>query len=109
MASAREWMLILAGDRAPVDPRPYRVTQKVSPRVFLVEADAIEELRALEGMRAVLGPGENADDELRRELTPTELLFIDAFAQRARAKVRPGEGLSWDSEGFLPPDPPEKV
>lgn len=108
MASTREFMLILAADRVPVNPRLYRVTQKVSPRVFLVEADAIEELRALKGVRAVLGLGENADDDLRRDLTPTELLFIDAFAQRARPKVRPGEGLSWDSEGFLPPDPPEK-
>lgn len=102
-------MLILAGDRRSGDRAlPYRVTQQVSGRVVIVQAAAKEELRALEGVRAVLEPGEVLADEIRGELTPSEALFVDAYAQRGRPKVRPGDGLSWDAEGFLPPDPPKK-
>lgn len=105
----REWMLIFSGDRRSADRvLPYRVTQKVSARVVIVQAAAKEELLGLEGVRAVLEPGETVAEEIRGELTPSEALFVDAYAQRARPKVRPGDGLSWDAEGFLPPDPPKK-
>ncbi len=41
-------------------------------------------------------------------LSPAELLFVDAWRARLDegAKVRPGDGLSWDTTGFQPPDPP---
>ena len=85
--------------------------QKVSPRVVIVEpaGDATkEELQTMTGVKAVLEPGERLGADLRGTLTDTEALFVDAFAQRARHKERPGEGLDWDAEGFLPPDPPLK-
>ena len=86
----------------------FRVPQRVSPRVFLVSGAARDDLQALEGVLAVLEPGATLPDELRRTLTESETLFADAFARRAETKQRPGEGLSWDAEGFEPPDPPHR-
>ena len=89
----------------------YRVTQKVSPRVLLVQPAAgatKEELQALGGVDSVLEPGESPAAGIRGTLTDTEALFADAFAQRSRTKQRAGDGLAWDAEGFLPPDPPKR-
>lgn len=85
--------------------------QKVSPRVMIVEPAgnaAKEELQAMNGVDAVLAPGEVPADDIRGTLTQTEALFVDAYAQRSRHKERLGDGLDWDAEGFLPPDPPLK-
>jgi hypothetical protein len=112
MPELRELMLILGADRSADDsPERYRVTQTVSPRVVIVEpaADATkEELQTMNGVQAVLDPGESAALDVRRTLSDTEALFVDAYAQRGRSKQRPGEGLDWDAEGFLPPDPQRK-
>jgi len=89
----------------------YRVTQRVSPRVMIVEpaVDVTKEhLQATDGIATVLEPGESADAATRQALTATEALFVDAYAQRFRHKERPGDGVSWDAPGFLPPDSPTK-
>lgn len=111
MPDRSELMLILGADRS-VDAPPglYRVTQKVSSRVVIVESGdtAKEELQAMDGVDAVLEPGERPAGHIRGTLTETEALFVDAYSHRARPKERLGDGLNWDAEGFLPPDPPPK-
>jgi hypothetical protein len=85
----------------------YRVTQQVSPRVFVIQRPADPAtLRALPG---VLGVAEGrVPAELLSDLDETETLFAQAWSERAsmRSKQRPGEGLPWDAPGFTPPDPP---
>ena len=84
----------------------YRITQRASPRVLIVEGanGAVkDELQRIEGVKAVLEPGERPPSELRRSLSAAELIFVDAYAQRGASKSRPGDGLAWDTEGFLPP------
>lgn len=106
-------MLILDADSQERSaPERYRVTQRVSPRVVIVEPSVDltkEQLQATSGVTAVFEPGERPDAAVRGALTDTEALFVDAYAQRGRPKARPGDGLSWDAEGFLPPDPPPKT
>ncbi|HEX6368607.1 MAG TPA: hypothetical protein VF006_06735 [Longimicrobium sp.] len=103
-----ELILIFSTD-AGGDPRGrYRVTQRFSPRVVIVEAGDMtkEALRSENGVLAVLGPGDDVADDVRRTLTPTEALAVDACTERSRRKERPGDGLSWEAGGFVPPDPP---
>lgn len=111
MTERREVMLVLRLGHSS-DPRGrYRVTQKVSPRVVTVEMVAgasREELRGMDGVQAVLGAGESLAPDVAATLTPGEALFVQAYTQRARHKDRPGDGLNWGAEGFLPPDPPRK-
>ena len=110
MAERRELMLILGADHSAGNSRErYRVTQQVSPRVVIVELagdSTKEELQTMKGVDAVLEQGAPIPDDVRRTLTGTEALFVDAYAQRARNKERPSEGLDWDAKGLLPPDPP---
>jgi hypothetical protein len=105
-------MLILAPDQSPRESLGrYRVTQRVSPRIVIVEpaADATkEEMQAMSGVDAVLEPGESPTGDIHNSLSDTEALFVNAYTQRTRIKQRPGEGLDWDAKGFLPPDPPPK-
>ena len=111
---AREFLLVLgSGPSAHDASGRCRVTQKVSPRVMLVEATSGEptgdlkaELEALPGVDAILTPGDSPGEEWIASLTRAEALFVQAFLRRSRPKERPGEGLDWDAEGFLPPDPP---
>ena len=89
----------------------YRVIQQVSPRVVIVEpTDEVtkEDVRNMNGIEAVIEPGESLAADRGGALTDTEELFVKAYAQRSPHKERPGEGLEWDAEGFLPPDPPPK-
>ena len=109
MSELRDLLLILHADHSGDAPEGYRETQRLSPRVVIVESHddaAKEKLRTMNGVDLVLEPGENPPAEVRETLTDTEKLFVDAHAQRSRQKERPGEGLSWGSKGFLPPDPP---
>ena len=103
-------MLILRAAHSVDDPgERYHVTQKVSARVWIVQLDddvTKEELQMLDGVAAVLEPGEGLADDVRGKLTNSELIFVDAYALRSRPKQRLGEGLDWDAEGFLPPDTP---
>lgn len=106
-------MLILGAEHSVGDSTGgrYRVSQQVSPRVVIVELanDATkEELQMMSDVEAVFEPGERPSDDLVGTLTETEVLFVEAYTQQTKPKERPGEGLDWDAEGFLPPDPPVK-
>lgn len=107
MSDPHELLLVLDARRSSANVlREYRVTQQASPRVMLVEGgddSAKQALQTLDGVDAVLEPGEAPSTDLRRELTDAELVFVDAYTQRSRPKKRKGEGLDWDAEGFLPP------
>jgi hypothetical protein len=110
MPEGRELLLILDAHQPSTNLlQRYRVTQKASPRVVIVEGgddSTKEELQTIEGVEVVLEPGERPSSDVRGALSDAELLFVDAYAQRARPKKRQGEGLNWDAEGFLPPDKP---
>jgi hypothetical protein len=112
MPERRDLILILGADHSAGDlGENYRVTQRLSPRVVIVEPSGDttkEKLQTMKGVDAVLEPGESLAGDVRSTLTDTEALFVDAYAQRSRHKKRLGEGLDWDAEGFLPPDPPTK-
>ena len=110
MVPQREWMLIFKSnyDGAPAH-EGYRVTQRASPRVAIIEAaggTTKEELQRLSGVRAVLQPGEAPSASVRAGLTESERLFVEAYLERFRPKSRIGENRNWDADGFLPPDPP---
>lgn len=111
MQELRDLILILGPGHSADSRGAYRVTQRVSPRVVIIEPSGDttkEELQKMNGVDAVLEPGESLTGDVRGTLTDTEALFVDAFAQRSRHKERLGEGLNWDAEGFLTPDPPLK-
>jgi hypothetical protein len=111
MPERRDLILILGPGHSVDHSRGgYRVTQSVSPRVMIVEPSADttkEELQTMNGVDAVLEPGESLAGDVRTTLNDTEALFVDGYAQRS-PKERLGEGLNWDAAGFLPPDPPTK-
>ena len=108
----RDLMLIFRTDHSADEKRGcYRVTQKVSPRVVIVEpAGGVtkEELQTVKGVDAVLEPGEKPGEDVRATLTDSEALFVEAYAQRSPNGGRLGDGLAWDADGFPPPDLPLK-
>ena len=81
------------------------VTQTLPPRFALV----VDHKDASSLQRSdVLGVYEERFDGPRDTLTVAENAFVSAWESRRRPKERLGEGLSWDSPGFLPPDPPKR-
>ena len=85
-----------------------RVVSALPPRLLVVEADeqVAQELRVLPGVDDVISGMHNIPSS---SLNESEQLFVQAW-QRSRHlddKQRPGEGLNWDAEGFLPPDHPD--
>lgn len=103
-----ELLLILSGDAGGEPDARYRVTQQLSPRVVIVEAGDLSKdvLRSETGVLAVLEAGDAVAADVRRTLTAAEAIAVDAYTERSRQKRRPGDGLSWEAEGFVPPDPP---
>lgn len=81
------------------------VTQVLPPRLAIVQADRETTARAAR-IEGVLGVYDDAVPEVPPDLTPSERVFVSAWEARRQPKTRPGEGLSWDAPGFLPPDPP---
>jgi hypothetical protein len=82
------------------------VTHVLAPRLVLVKSgvDAAV-LRSLPGVRSVYT--DDVPAGVRFALTPSELLFVDGWGIRRHGKAhRLGQGLPWDTPGFLPPDPP---
>lgn len=105
-------MLILGESHTQDDSHGrYRVTQKVSPRVMIIELTGDttkEQLQTMPGVDAILEPGESLASEISGNLSPIEAAFVAAYTQRSRPKTRQGDGLNWDAEGFVPPDLPSK-
>ena len=85
-----------------------RVVSALPPRLLVVEADeqVAQDLRALPGVDDVISGTNNI---LPSSLNDSEQLFVQAWQQSRHLddKARPGEGLSWDAEGFTAPDQPD--
>jgi len=107
---AREFLVILESHQADNALSRLRavadVTQVLAPRLALIRADR-NILTAAARIEGVLEIREDSLPEHLPDFTPAERLFISAWETR-RPKARPGEGLSWDAPGFLPPDPPRR-
>lgn len=107
----REFLVLLALNDAgaAADVRQHcRVVSALPPRLLVVEADE----RVAHGLRALPGVANVIDATagiLPDSLNETERLFTQAWQQgrQMQDKQRPGDGLNWDAEGFLPPDRPD--
>lgn len=80
------------------------VTQVLAPRLALIRADPEAVARAA-GIQGVLGVYDD-HPEVPPDLTPSERVFVSSWEARRQPKARPGNGLPWDTPGFLPPDSP---
>jgi hypothetical protein len=80
------------------------VTQVLPPRLVLIRADSGVRERLI-GIAGVMGVYNVTPPGLPSDLTRMERVFISAWEARQR-KSRPGEGLPWDSPGFVAPDAP---
>jgi hypothetical protein len=109
-----ELLIILknAGDEALQYMKTnHRVLHLISPRVMVIqrpEGDHALNLRDVSNVEATIEPGDEVPVEILQDLNETEALSARAWTHRAKPKTRPGEGLSWDAPGFVPPDPPTK-
>ena len=88
----------------------FTVSQVASRRLLILRAGAgeSEQVETVEGVQAVF---ENqVPEKISTEMDLTEKLFVRAWIMRQeyQRKVRPGEGLPWDSEGFEAPDLPQE-
>jgi hypothetical protein len=87
----------------------WTVLQKASPRVLVLAGapNTIPEVSAVKGVTALID--HELPKSLTSTLTPPEILFISAWLlrQNRASKQRRGDGLDWDTEGLLPPDPPK--
>lgn len=108
----REFLVILHRDSAPealaaLSAR-FRVTQAASPRMVVVETGPGQHPPSvsLPGVLAVTDGW--LDPEVAETFDETERLFATAWTSRMTGppKHRRGDGLSWDAQGFAPPDPP---
>jgi hypothetical protein len=82
------------------------VTQRLPPRLAIVQGDegALARLRDVSGIVVVTSG--DVPDQLSSGLSESERLFAHGWVLGRSPKQRPGDGLAWDAEGFLPPDRP---
>ena len=106
MAESPDRLIILEPGRVP--PAGARISQRVSSRVLVLPADAAAWLTAADGVLAVLAPGDPFPHAARAGLSRAELIFVEAYLRKSQPKTRAGEGLAWDAEGFVPPDPTKR-
>jgi hypothetical protein len=84
-----------------------QVTQRLPPRLAIVQGEK-GQLEAVSKLPGVVSVSEGSvPDSVLKGLNPTERIFADAWVLSRKPKVRPGEGLPWDAEGFQPPDKPD--
>ena len=84
------------------------VTQSISNRVFLANVNdaGLANLRSMAGIARVVSSAESAQS--LPPLDDAESLFVQAWLSKlGHVKLRPGEGLDWDTPPRLPPDPPQ--
>jgi hypothetical protein len=86
----------------------FRVTHAVSPRVVVIETDPGQPPPSTSQTGVVAVSDGPLNPEIVETLDYAEGLFVSAWTRRMidASKQRRGEGLSWDAEGFTPPDPP---
>jgi hypothetical protein len=103
MAAAQKML-----DRAP---EGYRIISVFPPRMAVVEIvePELEKLRRDPGVRLVVEDA--APEEVFDELTEGEKFFLNGWLLKRTSpeKKRAGDGLAWDTSGFLPPDPPSDL
>jgi hypothetical protein len=81
------------------------VTQRFPP-ASIVQGDQRQTLRNPWGCHGGRGA---IPDSVLQQLNSTERTFAAAWVTGRQPKTtRPGEGLSWDAEGFEPPDAPTR-
>jgi hypothetical protein len=111
--SSPQRVLVLLNDAASADDvrrlqGQYKVLSRLPPRILVVdlEADRRAALAQDTGVRGVFDT--EVPSPVLAGLRPDERLFVDAWVQQQtpKDKSRPGEGLSWDTPGFQPPDTP---
>jgi hypothetical protein len=87
----------------------FRVRSALPPRIVELEGDA--DLSALQAMPQVEAVLTGEADPVPASLNAPESTFVRAWQARRKPaeKQRRGEGLPWDAEGFLPPDPPKNT
>lgn len=106
-------LLVLLDPRGAADAldhvrATFRVVHVASPRLVVLEAgtDTAPEavLAGTPGVVSVAAGGA-AQPLGDHPLSAEERLFVDAWSLRLREKAgkqRPGDGLSWDADGFQP-------
>ncbi len=97
--------------RRPAAPDRVRITGRTlhtaSDRVLVVELDPEADVARLHRDPAVRWIGNRPPSDVVDELDPAERLFVGGWVRReAGNRERRGDGLDWDTPGFLPPDPP---
>jgi hypothetical protein len=85
-------------------PPEAHILQRLPPRLAIVTADE-QGIRAMERTPAISAvfAGDVPPEKLEQFDQATRT-FAAGWNERRRPKQRPGEGLSWDSPGFEPPD-----
>ena len=105
-SEAQEVLVVLgpSADREAV-VRLAPIVHSASDRVFAVRGDSaqVARIRQLPGVTQVL-TGEEPEDATHG-LSGTEELFARAWLMARQPKQRKGQGLPWDTPGYLPPDP----
>jgi hypothetical protein len=85
-------------------PPQAKVLQRLPPRLAIVTADE-EGIRAMERTPAITAVfARDVPPEKLEQFDQVTRAFAAGWNERHRPKERPGEGLSWDSPGFEPPD-----
>jgi hypothetical protein len=79
------------------------VTQLLPPRLALLILEPGVDPPHVPGTRWYI---DDVPADVLLDLTPTERIFVAAWRDRRSAKVRRGDGLTWDTRGFEPPDMP---
>ena len=80
-----------------------QIRQRYGDRVLVVTTDTPDRLAGLAGVTLVTAHG--AAPEGGDDFTETERMGLAAWNARAAfaTKVRPGDGLPWDTKGFAAP------
>ncbi len=88
--------------------RKVHIRQRLPPRLAIVDGEPMElrSLKDVPGVRAVCTGA--IESWLLEGLNAVEQTFAEAWQLALQPKAsRIGDGLSWDAEGFQPPDRPD--
>jgi hypothetical protein len=108
----KEILVVLTHDsgRRALDDlrRRYQVRSVLPPRIAILESES--DAHGLQGLPQVEAVLTGSAEPIPASLSESESTFVKAWQTRQQPvrKQRTGEGLSWDAEGFVPPDPPKK-
>jgi hypothetical protein len=104
-------VLVVGHDLAVLDGWP--VIARVPPNIAVLRAGPSDLPEIAPHARLTLaqlpdgGIRARGDDSVLGELDQAGRLFVRAWRERTAGKPgRIGEGVSWDTPGFQPPDPP---